>query len=81
MKITVIGTGYVGLVSGACLADLGNDVLCLDIDPKKIELLNSGGVPIHEPGLREVIKRNVESGRLRFTTDVAGHNLETCIST
>ncbi|MES2878115.1 MAG: UDP-glucose/GDP-mannose dehydrogenase family protein [Pseudomonadota bacterium] len=71
MKITVIGTGYVGLVSGACLADLGNDVLCLDIDPKKIELLNSGGVPIHEPGLDEVIKRNVESGRLRFTTDVA----------
>jgi UDPglucose 6-dehydrogenase len=53
------------------VADLGNDVLCLDIDPKKIELLNSGGVPIHEPGLREVIKRNVESGRLRFTTDVA----------
>lgn len=71
MKITVIGTGYVGLVSGACLADLGNDVLCLDIDPKKIELLNSGGVPIHEPGLDEVIQRNVESGRLRFTTDVA----------
>lgn len=70
MKITVIGTGYVGLVSGACLADLGNDVLCLDIDPNKIELLNSGGVPIHEPGLDEVIKRNVESGRLRFTTDV-----------
>ena len=71
MKITVIGTGYVGLVSGACLADLGNDVLCLDIDPKKIELLNGGGVPIHEPGLGEVIQRNVESGRLRFTTDVA----------
>jgi len=71
MKITVIGTGYVGLVSGACLADLGNDVVCLDIDPKKIELLNGGGVPIHEPGLVEVIKRNVESGRLSFTTDVA----------
>lgn len=71
MKITVIGTGYVGLVSGACFADLGNDVVCLDIDPIKIELLNSGGVPIHEPGLLEVIKRNVEAGRLRFTTDVA----------
>jgi UDPglucose 6-dehydrogenase len=71
MKITVIGTGYVGLVSGACLADLGNDVMCLDIDAKKIELLSCGGVPIHEPGLAEVIKRNVESGRLRFTTDVA----------
>lgn len=71
MKITVIGTGYVGLVSGACLADLGNDVLCLDIDPNKIELLKAGGVPIYEPGLDEVIKRNVESGRLCFTTDVA----------
>lgn len=70
MKITVLGTGYVGLVSGACLADLGNDVLCLDIDPNKIELLNVGDVPIHEPGLDEVIKRNIESGRPRFTTDV-----------
>jgi UDPglucose 6-dehydrogenase len=71
MKITIIGTGYVGLVSGACLADLGNHVMCLDIDPKKIELLKSGGVPIHEPGLKELIKRNVESHRLSFTTDVA----------
>lgn len=70
MKITVIGSGYVGLVSGACLADLGNDVMCLDIDPIKIALLNGGGVPIHEPGLDEVIRRNLESGRLRFTTDV-----------
>lgn len=71
MKITVIGSGYVGLVSGACLAELGNDVLCLDIDPKKIELLNCGGVPIYEPGLEDVIKNNVATGRLRFTTDVA----------
>lgn len=71
MKITVIGSGYVGLVSGACLADLGNDVMCLDVDPRKIELLNNGGVPIYEPGLDEVIKRNIEAGRLRFTTDVA----------
>jgi UDPglucose 6-dehydrogenase len=71
MKITVIGTGYVGLVSGACLADLGNDVVCLDIDSSKIQLLNKGVVPIHEPGLQEVIKRNVASGRLSFTTDVA----------
>ncbi len=71
MKITVIGSGYVGLVSGACLADLGNDVLCLDVDPRKIEILNNGGVPIYEPGLDEVIKRNIASGRLRFTTDVA----------
>ncbi len=71
MKITVIGSGYVGLVSGACLADLGNDVLCLDVDPRKIDLLNNGGVPIYEPGLDEVIKRNITAGRLRFTTDVA----------
>ncbi|TAN86236.1 MAG: UDP-glucose/GDP-mannose dehydrogenase family protein [Gallionella sp.] len=71
MKITVIGSGYVGLVSGACLAELGNDVVCLDVDPRKIEILNSGGVPIYEPGLDAVIKSNVEAGRLRFTTDVA----------
>ena len=71
MKVTVIGSGYVGLVSGACLADLGNDVVCLDIDAKKIEQLKSGGVPIYEPGLNEVIKRNLAAGRLRFTSDVA----------
>src|SRR5512135_2139169 len=70
MKITVIGSGYVGLVSGACLADLGNDVMCLDVDPRKIEILNNGGVPIYEPGLEDVIKRNIEAGRLRFTTDI-----------
>lgn len=71
MNITVIGSGYVGLVSGACLADLGNNVVCLDVDPKKIEMLQSGHVPIYEPGLDEVIARNVAAGRLRFTTDVA----------
>ncbi len=71
MKITVIGSGYVGLVSGACLAELGNDVLCLDVDPKKIDILNKGGVPIYEPGLEDIIKSNVAAGRLRFTTDVA----------
>ncbi|MCR4299258.1 MAG: UDP-glucose/GDP-mannose dehydrogenase family protein [Gallionella sp.] len=70
MKITVIGSGYVGLVSGACLAELGNDVICLDVDPRKIEILSTGGVPIYEPGLGEVIKSNVAAGRLRFTTDV-----------
>ncbi|MDB5893217.1 MAG: UDP-glucose 6-dehydrogenase, partial [Rhodoferax sp.] len=70
MKITVIGTGYVGLVSGACLADVGNDVLCLDVDPAKIKILEEGGIPIHEPGLQEVVRRNVEAGRLSFTTDV-----------
>jgi len=70
MKITVIGSGYVGLVSGACLAELGNDVICLDVDPRKIAILQQGGVPIYEPGLEEVIKSNVAAGRLRFTTDV-----------
>lgn len=70
MKITVIGTGYVGLVSGTCLAEVGNDVLCLDVDPVKIKLLNDGGMPIFEPGLREMVHRNVSAGRLHFTTDV-----------
>lgn len=70
MKISVIGTGYVGLVSGACLADMGNDVLCVDVDPEKIRILEEGGIPIHEPGLDQVVRRNVEAGRLRFTTDV-----------
>jgi UDPglucose 6-dehydrogenase len=69
LKITVIGAGYVGLVTGACLAEVGNDVLCLDIDAAKIATLNAGGVPIHEPGLEALIKRNEEAGRLRFTTD------------
>ena len=71
MKITVIGSGYVGLVSGACLAELGNDVVCLDVDSNKIALLQQGGVPIYEPGLEQLIKSNVAAGRLRFTTDVA----------
>ena len=70
MKITMIGTGYVGLVTGACLAEVGNDVLCLDVDARKIEILKAGGVPIHEPGLEAVIRRNVDAGRLAFTTDV-----------
>src|SRR3954468_1219964 len=71
MKITVIGAGYVGLVSGACLAEMGNHVLCLDVDPRKIDVLNAGGIPIHEPGLDKVVARNVAAGRLQFTTDVA----------
>ncbi len=71
MKISVIGTGYVGLVSGTCLADVGNDVLCLDLDANKIRILEEGGIPIFEPGLEAMVKRNVAAGRLRFTTDVA----------
>ena len=70
MKITVVGTGYVGLVSGACLAEVGNDVLCLDLDADKIAILRAGGIPIHEPGLQEMVRRNVAAGRLHFTTDV-----------
>lgn len=71
MKVSVVGTGYVGLVTGACLAEMGNDVLCLDVDPNKIRILEEGGIPIHEPGLDVVVARNVKAGRLSFTTDVA----------
>lgn len=61
MKITVIGTGYVGLVSGTCLAEVGNDVLCLDVDAKKIAILQGGGIPIYEPGLEDMVKRDRKS--------------------
>jgi UDPglucose 6-dehydrogenase len=71
VKITMIGTGYVGLVSGACFAEVGNDVLCYDVDARKIALLERGEVPIHEPGLPELVARNRAAGRLRFTGDPA----------
>ena len=70
MKLTIFGSGYVGLVTGACMAEMGNHVVCYDIDEDKIERLNNGEVPIYEPGLEAYIARNVESGRLEFTTDV-----------
>jgi UDPglucose 6-dehydrogenase len=70
MKVTVVGTGYVGLVSGACLADMGNDVVCLDVDAGKIAMLQDGRLPIYEPGLEEIVARNAAAGRLHFTTDV-----------
>jgi UDPglucose 6-dehydrogenase len=71
MKITIYGAGYVGLVSGSCLADVGNEVLCVDVNAERVVSLNAGEVPIFEPGLSGIIKRNLESGRLRFTTDAA----------
>ncbi|MDD5267260.1 MAG: UDP-glucose/GDP-mannose dehydrogenase family protein [Methylococcales bacterium] len=70
MKVTVFGSGYVGLVTGVCLAEVGNDVLCIDVDQQKIDNLNKGIIPIYEPGLDEMVKDNQHSGRLKFTTDI-----------
>ena len=72
MKIVVIGTGYVGLVAGACFAETGNDVIGADVDARKIDGLKNNVLPIYEPGLEDLVERNQASGRLRFTTDVAG---------
>ena len=69
MRLTIFGSGYVGLVTGACLADVGNDVLCIDVDANKVARLKAGEVPIHEPGLDALIARNTSASRLRFSTD------------
>ncbi|MEW7992456.1 MAG: UDP-glucose/GDP-mannose dehydrogenase family protein [Candidatus Thiodiazotropha sp.] len=71
MKVTVFGSGYVGLVTGACLAEVGNDVICMDVDERKIAMLKQGGIPIYEPGLEAMVERNAKAGRLNFTTDAA----------
>jgi len=71
MRIVMVGTGYVGLVSGVCFADFGHDVICVDKDPKKIQTLNTGGIPIYEPGLDALVEKNIKGKRLSFTTDLS----------
>ena len=71
MHVTVFGSGYVGLVAGACFAETGNDVVCADIDARKVERLQANELPIYEPGLEPIVRRNQAEGRLRFTTDLA----------
>ena len=70
MRIAVVGTGYVGLVAGTCFAETGNSVICVDVDEKKINALKDGKIPIYEPGLEEMVRRNVHEQRLHFTTDI-----------
>ena len=87
MKITIVGAGYVGLVSGACFADLGNFVWCVDKDKEKINLLNNENIPFYEPGLKDLVSKNYSSGRLKFITDLKSavkknrHNIYMCRNT
>jgi UDPglucose 6-dehydrogenase len=78
MKLTIIGTGYVGLVSGACFTEVGHQVICVDNDPAKVKVLQGGGIPIYEPGLDELVKKNVAAGRLIFTTSTADGVQNSC---
>jgi UDPglucose 6-dehydrogenase len=71
MNVCIVGTGYVGLVAAACLAEMGNDVVCIDVNPEIIDLLNNGKIHIYEPGLEQLVSRNASEGRLRFSTDLA----------
>ena len=71
MKLSIVGTGYVGLVTGTCFAEVGHHVICVDNDDKKVKMLQAGGIPIYEPGLEEMVKKHVASGHLRFSNSIA----------
>ena len=80
MNIAVVGTGYVGLVSGTCFAESGNEVICVDIDRDRVKQLKSGKVPIYEPGLEELVRRNLKEKRISFTTDLASAISQSMVS-